>query len=268
MSAPPLVTVFTTFTDNIAWIDETIASVLAQTFHDCELLIVNDGDPAESERIARVFPDPRIRIVDMAPTPLAEKRQQGLALARGRYVAVLDSDDVSEPERIERQVAYLEAHPECVAVGSAIRFIDEQSHPLGYRRYPEEDAALRSLLVEANCLAHSSVTMRRDAAIAAGGYTPEFIIEDYDLWLRIARHGTLHNLPEALTRYRIHPASIKSRKAKASLWDTVRLQIKAVREYGYPLRLRSAASILLHALLMLLPARVLLWMFRRARIAG
>lgn len=266
MSDPPLVTVFTTFTDNIAWIDETIASVLAQTFQDFELLLLSDGSPDESERLARLFPDQRIRLVTHRRTPLAEKRQQGLVLARGRYVAVLDSDDVSEPERLATQIAYLEAHPECVAVGSAILFIDENSQPLGYRRYPEEDAALRALLPEANCLAHSSVTMRKDAALAAGGYTTEFIIEDYDLWLRIARHGRLHNLPEPLTRYRIHSASIKSRKAKASLWDTVRLQVKAVRAYGYPLRLRTAASIALHALLMLLPTSVLLWTFERTRI--
>jgi glycosyltransferase involved in cell wall biosynthesis len=259
------VTVFTTFTDNVAWVDETIASVLAQTFSDFELLILNDGDPAESRRIARDFPDPRIRIVDLPPTPLAAKRQQGLELAHGRYVAVLDSDDFSEPERLARQVAWLDEHPDCVIAGSAIRFIDAHSQTLGYRSYPADDAALRARLLEVNCFAHSAVTFRREAALAAGGYRPEFLwIEDYDLWLRMASHGTLHNFAEPLTAYRIHGRSMKSRFPKTSLWATVRLKVKAVRHYGYRLGLRSAMNIGLHAALLLLPSRAVLWLFERA----
>jgi glycosyltransferase involved in cell wall biosynthesis len=267
MTATPAVTVFTTFTDNVAWVDETISSVLAQTFTDFELLILNDGDPAESERIARAFPDPRIRIVGLPPTPLAVKRQEGLELARGRYVAVLDSDDASEPERLARQVAYLDAHPHCVVVGSAIRFIDAQSQTLGYRRYPPDDATLRAQLPRVNCFAHSAVLMRRDAALAAGGYAPDATwVEDYDLWLRIARRGALHNFAEPLTRYRIHDRSNKSRSPRAGLWATVRLKIKAARTYGYPLRPRFAANIAMHALLLLLPKPLLLRIFEKVAI--
>jgi glycosyltransferase involved in cell wall biosynthesis len=261
------VTVFTTFTDNVAWVDEMIASVQAQTFTDFELLILNDGDPAESRRIARAFPDERIRIVDLPPTPLAAKRQQGLELANGRYLAVLDSDDLSEPERLTLQVAWLDEHPDCVVTGSAIRFIDERSQTLGYRRYPTGDADLRARLLEINCFAHSAVTFRRDAALAAGGYRPEFLwIEDYDLWLRLAKYGTLHNDAEPLTAYRIHGRSMKSRFPKTSLWATVRLKIKAVRRYGYRLDLRSALNIAMHAALLLLPSRVLLWLFEKTAI--
>src|SRR5438477_1472063 len=106
---PPAVTLFTTFDVNMGFLDQTIRSVLGQTFTDFEYLIINDGDPAESERIARDYPDPRIRIVTIPHEILATKRQQGLELAQARYFAVIDSADVCEPERLAKQVAFLEA---------------------------------------------------------------------------------------------------------------------------------------------------------------
>lgn len=260
----PAVTLFTTFDVNMGFLDETVRSVLAQTFTDFEYLIINDGDPAESERLAREYPDPRIRIVTIPHEILAAKRQRGLELAQGRYFAVIDSDDVCEPARLEKQVAFLESHPDHVVVGSALRVIDEQSRTIGFRHYVEDDAAIRAQLVEVNCIANSATMSRTQALRDAGGYTTEFPCnEDYDLWLRVARLGKMHNLAEPLIAYRIHGRSLKSRKPKTGVYHAVRLKWTAVRRYGYRLTFRLALNIAAHVALLALPSRAIVSLFKR-----
>ena len=262
---PPRLTVFTPFYRNIEYFDETIASVLSQSFRDFEYLMVNDGDPAQAEDIERRFNDPRIRIVHPpSPLGLSGSRNAGLQLARGELIAFIDSDDFCEPGRFEKQVAFLDAHPDHVLVGSALRYIDEHSRTIGARSYPSDDDAIKARIVAANCVAQPSVMARREKLIEAGGYTSEFpAAEDYDLWLRLARLGKFHNLPEKLVAYRIHTAAGKHLLLRPALRDSTRLKVRAVRRYGFPLTLRVVVSLVAHGLLMLLPDRVIFRLFRR-----
>ncbi|HEX7706654.1 MAG TPA: hypothetical protein VF701_09390, partial [Thermoanaerobaculia bacterium] len=104
---------------------------------------------------------------------------------------------------------------------------------------------------------------RRLPLLAAGGYTPEFEwAEDYDLWLRTARLGKFHNLPEPLTAYRIHAQAGKHTRLKLSLRDVIRLKIHATRSYGYPMTPRLALNIALHCALLPLPASTIVWLFK------
>lgn len=262
--APPL-TVFTPFYKNIEYFDETIVSVLSQSFRDFEYLMINDGDPAVAAAIQVRHNDPRIRIIN-TPTPLGlgGSRNAGLHEARGDLIAFIDSDDVCEPGRFEKQVAFLRSHPDHVLVGSALRYIDEESRTIGRRRYPENDTDIRKRMVAMNCVAQPSVIARRSALIEAGGYRPDFpAAEDYDLWLRTARLGKFHNMPDPLVAYRIHLAAGKNVLLKPALRDTTRLKIRAIRRYGFRATPRSLASIAMHALLLLLPSRAIFWLFRR-----
>ncbi len=262
--APPL-TVFTPFYKNIEYFDETIVSVLSQSFRDFEYLMINDGDPAVAAAIQARYNDPRIRIIN-TPTPLGlgGSRNAGLHEARGELIAFIDSDDVCEPGRFEKQEAFLRSHLDHVLVGSALRFINEESGTIGRRRYPENDEEIKKRMVVMNCIAQPSVMARRTALIEAGGYRPEFpAAEDYDLWLRTARLGKFHNLPEELVAYRIHEAARKNLLLKPTLRDTMHLKIRAVRRYGFRATPRALASIAMHALLLLLPSRVIFWLFRR-----
>jgi GT2 family glycosyltransferase len=259
------VTVFTTFFGNTAYLDQTIASVLSQTFRDFEYLIVNDGDSREkSDGIHARFNDSRIRVVNLERLGTARARQRGLEMARGELIAIIDSDDICEPDRLERQVAFLRQHGDHAVVGSAVQLIDEQSKTIGFRYYPIDDDEIRRKLPIFNCIAQPSATARRSTLLKAGGYTPEFpTVEDYDLWLRVARIGKLHNLQEALTRYRIHEGAGKSLWLKRQLRDSIRVRWKAARTYGYRLTPAAAASLALNVPLLLLPASVTLAMFKR-----
>jgi GT2 family glycosyltransferase len=259
------VTVFTTFFGNTAYLDQTISSVLSQTFRDFEYLIVNDGDSREkSDGIRARFNDPRIRIENLERLGTARARQRGLEMARSDLIAIIDSDDICEPDRLERQVAFLRQHADHVVVGSAVQLIDEQSRTIGFRYYPIEDEEIRRKLPIFNCIAQPSATARRSALLEAGGYTSEFpSTEDYDLWFRVARLGKLHNLHEPLIRYRIHQGAGKSLWLKQQLRDTIRVKWKASRKYGYRLTPAAAVSLATHVPLLLLPPAVTLALFKR-----
>jgi GT2 family glycosyltransferase/glycosyltransferase involved in cell wall biosynthesis len=190
-----------------------VESVLAQTFRDFEFIIVDDGSTDSSLEVLRAYEkqDARIRFISRPNTGLVGALNDGIAAARGEFIARMDADDVSLPARLERQVEILQSDAECLAVGSDVLFIDPEGAPLIRRNPPLQHAGIVAELLEGNggALIHPSVVFRRDALVACGGYREEAIhLEDFDLYLRLMSHGRLANLPEALLLYRQHPASI------------------------------------------------------------
>ncbi|MEO8335182.1 MAG: glycosyltransferase family A protein [bacterium] len=192
------------------YIAEAVGSVLASSFRDWELLVLDDGSTDGSVSVARrvASGDGRVRIVDLPHGGIAATRNAGLQHARADYIANLDSDDAMFPHRLARQLAYLDAHPECVAVGSRSVVVDAHSRPVGMvGRYFTHDDIDRSLL-EGNggAIGNDSAMIRRKVALAVGGYAPELQTsgEDHDMWLRLAEAGRLVCLPDILNRYRIH----------------------------------------------------------------
>jgi hypothetical protein len=180
--------------------------VLGQTLAELELIAVDDASqddtPAILERFART--DPRVRIiVNEHKLGVSESRNRGWRAAWAPYVASQDSDDISLPDRLRRQADFLDAHPRIAAVGAAVITIDGGGRRLTTRRNPTKPRVIASTLTRRNCLAAASVTMRRTALEAVGGYRFERN-EDYDLWLRFSELYDLANLPEPLALYRVH----------------------------------------------------------------
>jgi glycosyltransferase involved in cell wall biosynthesis len=197
-------------------------------------------------------------------------RNRGLSAIdpQAAYVAVMDADDVALPERLERQVAFLEAHPEHAAVGSQIVVIDEQGRPLGERRYPVDADEVVRVIGRYNPIAHPAATIRRSVLDAVGGYDPRYPrCQDYDLWLRIADRWPLANLDEPLLRYRISSGQAKQKHLRQSL----RLTIEIQRKWLLHPRFRSATNLAYfaaeHALL-LLPERWVMGLFTRLSYAS
>jgi len=190
----------------------TLASVLAQTLRDFELLVVDDGSRDESPAIVASFRDPRIRHLRLDHVGFAAALNRGLDEARGAYVARMDADDLCAPQRLARQVAFMDAHPALGISGTDVETLPARGRPARWR-FPTDPERLRAGLLFEPGVAHPTVIARRawldrHALRYDAGYAR---VEDWDLWRRAAEHFPIGNLPEPLLRYRIHDDRMSSR---------------------------------------------------------
>ena len=212
MRAVPAVSCILPVHDGEDYVGEGVASILAQTFADFELIVVDDVSSDRTPQILASIRDPRLRFVrSEVRGGIAGSCNRGLALARGRYVARMDHDDVSLPQRFARQVAFLDAHPDVTICGTWVRMFAD-----GWRRdrkLEPDPARIRALFLLFNVLSHPSVMIRREVLERHGlRYDESFeSAEDYDLWTRTSWVAKLANLPQVLLLHRVHPAQISQR---------------------------------------------------------
>lgn len=194
------------------YLREAVNSVLAQTFQDFELLLIDDCSTDDSYKVAASFTDPRIRLFRNSTNQgLIFSLNRGIAESRGEFIARMDGDDVCLPERFQKQVAYLRANPGVAVVSSFVKFIDADGNTAGF--WPADEAAtgwksIRRILPHENCVAHPSVMMRAEILRKYRYKENQQGSEDYDLWLRLARDGKIiEKVPEQLLLYRVHQHS-------------------------------------------------------------
>jgi glycosyltransferase involved in cell wall biosynthesis len=197
------------------WLAQAVESILQQTLADFELIVVDDGSTDRTPAILDGFRDPHIvRLHHDANRGLPEALNQALAAARGELVARMDADDLSRPERLEKQVAFLDAHPDIGVVGTAMEQIAEDGRTLGTLRAPEVHELIAWSLMFDCPVFHATTMIRKPVLDGVGGYRPEFRhIEDVDLWSRLIERTRFANLPEALYVRRWHEASVCNREA-------------------------------------------------------
>lgn len=215
-----LITVITCAHNSERFLPEAIESVLAQTYPHWELILVNDASTDETPAIMdrHAAEDERVRVIHN-PDNLGNTRSRNLAVraASGEYIAILDSDDVALPERLERSLAVLKPHPDAALVGGPAMLIEEHGEEIGpvlADPCDECDLSPRAHLAHgANCFVHSSVLMRRSALLALDGYDEFFkYAQDFDLWLRFSDRYDLIRLDEPLVSKRLYPDSISCEK--------------------------------------------------------
>jgi glycosyltransferase EpsE len=194
-----------------------INSVLAQTFQDWELIIVDDASTDSTPEILAEYRNPRIRVLrNETNRHVAASLNRAIAEASGLYIANLDADDVFLPNRLAEQVKYLQAHPNVTLVTSAAHLIDENGTRIGFHPGGLSDCSLKFTFARGgNVVMHSSVIFRADAARQSRGYTedPAFrATTDYELWARLLLEGKACVLSQPLIEYRIHSSSISAVK--------------------------------------------------------
>ena len=196
------------------YIRESIESVLNQSYADFEFIIINDGSSDNTENIICSFSDRRIRYFSQVNAGLAKSLNKGLHLAKGKYIARIDADDVCYKHRLSEQLHFMESNPGYVICGSYADVTDENGGFIyTYKNIPTTDAEIKRKIVYENCFVHSATFYRLDMALLAGCYYEPIKqhFEDYMFFFQILKHGKGYNIQEPLIKYRLTPGSISSR---------------------------------------------------------
>ncbi|MDQ3112116.1 MAG: glycosyltransferase [Bacteroidota bacterium] len=201
----PLISVVLPVYNAELFIGDSIKSILGQTYSNWELIIIDDGSKDKSAEIIEKFTDPRIHFYRQGNAGMGATLNKAILLAKGKYIARQDADDISLPERFEKQIDFLEGLEEYALVGTWAEIVNEKLEPGGRtHRHPEMSGRLKFELLFDNPFVHSSVMIRMDALKETGLYdlSKDPLIQDYELWWRISKKFQVGNIARALLLYR------------------------------------------------------------------
>lgn len=212
----PLVTVLMSTYNNDKTVGKAINSILNQTFNDYEFLIINDASTDKTEQKVKAFSDNRVRIINNKDNlGLTRSLNKGLEKAKGKYLARIDADDISLPQRLEKQVNFLKNNLDFVLIGTSFDIVSKKGRVIKrvkYSLYPEK---LYYDLIFQNMFAHSSVLFKLEDVIKLGGYSERLkYAQDYNLWCKLSRIGKIWVLPNVLTKWCDDPGNISNKKMK------------------------------------------------------
>jgi glycosyltransferase involved in cell wall biosynthesis len=202
---PKISVLMTVFNAGI-FLKPAIDSLLAQTYRNFEIIIIENGSTDNSRKTIHSYNDERLKIFEydqnIGRTPALIKAFEE---ANSEYIAIQDADDISKPQRFELQIAYMINNPEIVLLGTSFSYINEYGQTIERHSPPRNPEELYQNLSYANNMAHSSALFRRSTAKNVGGYPADLsYAQDYGLWIRLAKTGLVANLPQELVSIRKH----------------------------------------------------------------
>lgn len=235
----PRVSVVTTVYNGEPYVDRAIPGILGQTFKDFEWILVDDGSQDRTPEILRELGrrDSRVRVFSPGRLGITAAANYGVSQAKGEYIARQDFDDRSYPDRLQLQVALLDAHPEVGVVGGYYVLVDENRKERYVRMPPTEHAAIISAMAKSIPVANTIAMFRRRVWSESGGYPEVADLEDQLLWLSAAKLGwRFANVPEVVGEHFVHGASFFHRTFKYvdRQRNLARVQAQVVRELGLP----------------------------------
>jgi len=198
----PLVSVVMPVYNGDRYLREAIESILNQTFTDFEFIIINDGSTDKTEEIILSYDDKRISYVkNESNLKISETLNKGIALAQGEYIARMDADDISYPDRFEKQVLFMEENVDIGVCGTWLRTLGDLNEVW---QVPVSHKEISTQMLFNSCLMHPTVFIRKSLLLNGYLYDDDFTcVEDYELWVRLSDKTLFHNIPEVLLDYRI-----------------------------------------------------------------
>jgi glycosyltransferase involved in cell wall biosynthesis len=262
-SIPTVSVIIATFNEPGRIVRQSVQSILDQTFRDLEVLILDDSTSIETrEAIDACAADPRVRIIrGESRMGFVPSLNLGLRHAQGRYIARMDGDDISLPERIAKQVAFLDANLSISVVGGSMIIINESDEVVSYRKYPTSTNAFNWLSVYRTPLAHPTVMLRKECVLKGYFYDETFKkSEDLEYWLRLRKNGfKLANMPEYLLKYRV--CGDLSKKRVDNHWG---YNLKARKKnFSWKLPIINGLSLLVSLTYNILPNFVMSFIYKR-----
>lgn len=232
----PLVSILMAVYNGESFLAEAIESILNQTFTDFEFIIINDASTDTSVDIIQKHKDSRIRLINNENNiGLTKSLNKGLKLAEGKYIARMDADDISLPQRLERQVKFMEDNPEVGICGTWLQLIGQQERII---KHPVDHQDILTFMFKNNGIGHPTAFIRKDLFIEQHLFYDEnyTAAQDYDLWVRASQKIRLANIPEVLVKYRIHSSQVSI----AKLQQQRHFAFRARRPLIYSLAERSS----------------------------
>ena len=250
---PPRVSAVIGAYDSGRTLGRAIDAILGQTVRDLELIVVDDGSGDDSVRVARgaAARDERVRVLEMGGNVgISRSLNAALDEARAPVVAIQDADDVSAPERLERQLAVLDARPEVAVVGCRMLEVDPEGRELAPRT-KFEAGDVNDALLGFNPIPNTSAAFRREVVLELGGYDPRYrYAMEYDLWLRVAEHHRVVALDEPLATREMSPTNVAARAERAQIGEALAIRARALRRRR---SLRGAGGLIVPAVAWLTP---------------
>lgn len=224
----PRLSIIMSVRNGFPYIEETMHSVLHQDFSDFEFIVVDDGSTDQTLAYLEQIGDPRLKLIKQDNTGVAKAKNRAIEASVGKYIAIIDADDICMPNRMGSQLSFLEENPDYVLVGGFVDIIDKDGQYLYTERKPVTDEAIRRHQDQRNPWTHSSVMFTREAFDKVGGYYEPIrqYIVDYMLLYQLSLVGKVYQLPEVVVQYRIVPTALSS-KANPKEFDEITL--RAVR---------------------------------------
>jgi glycosyltransferase involved in cell wall biosynthesis len=221
-----------------AYLRESLDSLQSQTLNDWELVVIDDGSTDSSGRILDEYAvrDPRFRVVHQENKGLTRSLNESISLAKGEFIARMDADDACHPERLAKQVQFLQEKSDYVAVGCRTTLVDQQGQELRRTSQPLDHPSIDTMLIRGvTAIAHPSLMIRRCALDVVGGYCELYrTAQDLDLLLKLTEQGRVANLEEPLLRYRWHAENVSVRKADQQDRDVTAILQAALKRRGLP----------------------------------
>lgn len=243
---------------------ESIESMLAQTYSNFEFIIVDDGSTDKTPAILKSYArkDARIKVITIKKSGLAHALNLALAQAKGHYIARMDADDISLPQRFQKQIAYLRKHTNVIAVGAQAELMDEYGQSLGLKSFPSQPKELYRLMFITMPIQHPLLMTYADV-MKKCMYENHSTAEDVSMFFQLLTHGDFSNVPEVLLQYRIRPQSNSLKNPKKTFMLTLKSRIKGVRTYGYKPTLSGLAiNIAQASVVFLLPNALILTLYK------
>lgn len=231
MLKTPLISVVLPVYNCELYIQQAIESILNQTFVDFEFIIIDDCSTDNTLQLCNLFTDERIIIIEKDKNSgYTNSLNYGLSIAKGKYIARMDGDDICMPERFEKQVLFLEANLDIILCGTSYAVIGEK----GIYVLPETHEEIKIKLLSGNCIVHPSVMFRKDILVANNLMYDVLMepAEDYDLWVRLSSIGKLHNLQECLVHYRVHDGQVSAIRNKKQIQVANQVRLKLLQLLG------------------------------------
>lgn len=243
--------------NNDEFLIKSIDSVLNQSFKNFEFIIIDDASTDNSWKIIKEFSkkDDRIKTIKNKKNKnIVRSVNKGLLLAKGKYIARFDSDDVCKKERFEKQIHFMEKNPQIGVCGSSINFINKKNEKIGKKIYPQNNHEIRKIILSRNPFCNPTTLIQKKCFDEFGLYNPKFLYaEDYEFWLRINQKYKFYNFTEPLLNYRVSEKNCSIIKQKEMIFVTVKVKKMAVKEYNLFFSLKDRLLIISSYFALLMP---------------